>query len=149
MSLPSKHMAELLVSKGYLWGDAVAGSLDYRIWIGKQPENNTYNRAITIYDTGGKNSNPRWLLDYPSVQVRVRGGPSDYEHAQLKAREARDYVLGIPSYTALNGDRIVHVNAIGDVAFTGWDQNQRPEFVFNLALITEPATNAATNRDPL
>lgn len=147
MSLPSEHMGDLLVTKGFIWGDAVSGSTDWRVWIGKQPDKP--DRTVTIYDTGGKANNPRWLLDYPSVQVRVRGGPSDYREAHLKATQTRDCLLGIPSYTAGNGDRIVHVNAIGDVAFTGWDQNQRCEFVFNLSLIIEPTTNASTNRDPL
>lgn len=141
---PAAHMKDLLLTKGFLFG----GQADWAVYIGKQPDK-TPARAVTIYDSGGLAPNPRWLLDYPSVQVRIRGSVNDYDIAYKKARQVRDLLLGVPSYTANNGDRIVHVNGIGDIAFTGFDDAVRPEFVFNLRLITEPAADANSNRDPL
>lgn len=139
---PAAHMKDLLVAAGYVFG----GSATWAVYVGKQPD--TPNRVITLYDAGGLAPNPRWLLDYPSVQIRVRGD-KDSQEAWIKAKEVRDRLLGKESYTAVNGDRIVHVNGIGDVALTGYDDKVRPEYVFNLRLITEPAVQAGDNREPL
>lgn len=141
---PATHLKDILVAGGYTFG----GTGDWAVYVGKQPTT-TPKRCITIYDSGGLAPNPRWLLDYPSVQVRVRGNSNDYDVAYKKAREVRDRLLGKPSYTASNGDRIVHVNGIGDVAFVGYDDAVNPEFVFNFRMITEPAADATTNREAL
>lgn len=140
---PSVHLKDILADAGFTFG----GAAEWSVWIGKQPT--SPSRAITIYDSGGLAPNPKWLLDYPSVQIKMRGGPNDYDVVYTMARQVRDRLLGIASYTADNGDRIVHVNAIGDVAFTGWDDQSRPEFVFNFRMIIEPAPDAYTNREPL
>lgn len=126
-------------------------SVDWSLWIGKQPA--SPDRSITIYSSGGLAPNPRWLLDYPSVQFRIRGGQNDYDVAENKARDVRRRLLGRESYDAFDGlgDRIVMITAIGDVAFMGWgrDDKVRPEFVFNLALTIEPAPVTGDHRDPL
>lgn len=147
LAMPSEHMKDLLVTKGYRFKGTNSNSLDWDIWIGKQP--NEPDRAITIYDSGGQNLNPRWLLDYPTVQVRVRGGQGDYAVAGNKAKEIQNLLVGQESYTAANTDRIVHVNALGDVGFVGWGDKDRPEFVFNLRLIIEPYSQTASNRESL
>jgi hypothetical protein len=142
------HIADILVTKGFrrFVGNAAQ---DWDITVGKMLD--APNRQITIYRTGGLAKNPRWLLDYPSIQVKVRGGPNDYLLSQQKAVLANEALLGIESFTASNGDRIVHINAIGDVASTGWDDEKRPEWTFNLRLITEPAAGnlPGTNREAL
>lgn len=143
--LASEHIRNLLVAGGMR--EAASPFMDWDIWIGKQTT--SIDRCITIYDAGGLAANPKWLLDYPSVQVKVRGNSNDYKVAYEKAKQARDLVLGVPSYTAANGDRIVQVNSIGDVGHTGWDDSQRPEFVFNLRMIIEPVFTANTHREPL
>lgn len=140
---PATHLKNLLLSRGYSFGTTI----DWSVFIGTQPVNPT--RVVTLYDTGGLAPNPRWLLDYPSVQVRIRGGVNDYDLAWKKAKQVRDLLLGIPSYTAANGDRIVHVNGISDVGYIGKDNDSQPEFTFNLRMITEPAADADTNREPL
>lgn len=145
--MPSEHIKDALVVNGYRFNVQPATAWD--IWIGKQPA--LPDKTVTIYDSGGLASWPHMLLDFPSIQVKVRGGQPDYKVAFLKAREVREMVLGIMSYDATNGDRIVSITAIGDVAFSGWDDSKRPEFVFNLRMIIEPsAVNVGvSNRDPL
>lgn len=146
MTLPSTHMKDTLVVDGFTFGT----SSQWSIWIGKQPD--APDRCITIYDTPGRAPDPKWLLDYPTVQVRVRGGEQDYAVAGLKAKEIQNRLVGRESYNAPDtlGDRIVSIVALGDVAFDGWGQKDRPEFVFNLSLIIEPsATTPNTNREPL
>ena len=153
MTMASVLMKNTLVHDGYQFG----GTGDWRLWVGKMPT--SPDRAICIYDSGGLAPNPRYLLDYPSVQIKVRGGQSDYAVAGAKIAEVRDRLLGRTSYDAyndsgvqivVNPDRIVAINAIGDIAFMGWDDAARPEFVCNLTLIIEPSpATSPTNRDPL
>jgi hypothetical protein len=143
--LPSVMVKDLLVLKGYKWN--IQPLEDWQVFIGKQSI--SLNRCIAIYDVGGLAPNPRWLLDEPSLQVKVRGNPNDYSTAWQKSKEVSDIILGVPSYTTTGGTRVNHINAIGDVAFTGWDDSERPEFTFNFRMIIEPPTNANTNRQPL
>lgn len=152
--LGSELVKDTLVADGYIFGNGGAGSTDWRLWIGRQPT--SPDRAITIFDATGLPPNPRWLLDYPSVQVKVRGGQNDYQKAGQKVREIRERLVGRPSYDAHvahsdnTRDRVVQINGIGDIAFTGWDDADRPEFVINIALIIEPSpTTSYTNREPL
>ncbi len=148
MTSPAMHMMDLLVTKGFKLAATFPGDkLSYIIYYGKLPSNP--DRCIVLYDAGGLAPNPRWLLDYPSVQMRVRGGPNDQRDAYAMAVKARNAILGIESFDAPNGDRIVHVNGIGDVALTGWDDEKRPEFTTNFRLITEPALTPESNREPL
>lgn len=140
---PATHMRDILVAAGYTF----AGAGNWSLWVSKQPDKP--DKCITLYDSGGLSPNPRWLIDYPSVQIRVRGGPNSGDETWLKAKEIRDLLLGKTSYTAANSDRIVHVNGLGDVALTGYDDKVRAEYVFNLQLIIEPAPQAGDNREPL
>lgn len=150
MTIASILMKDTLLAESppFVFG----GLLDWAIYIGKQP--GKPDRSVTIYDATGGAPNPRWLLDYPSVQFRIRGGQNDYAATAQKAKEVRDRLLGRDSYDAFDGhgDRIVAINAIGDVAFMGWgsDELVRPEFVFNLSLIIEPSPSTTpTHREAL
>lgn len=149
MPVASVLMKNTLVLDGFVFGPTPAG--DWHVYIGKQPT--APDRCITIYDSGGKPNNPRWLLDFPSIQIRVRGGQNDYLLVSNKALEVRNRLLGRESYNdpGGSGDRIVAINAIGDLSFVGWEEGTvRPEFVINLALIIEPSpATTPTNRDPL
>lgn len=123
---------------------------DWSLWLGKQPV--SPDRCITIYDSIGRAPNPKWLIDFPGIQIRVRGGQQDYKVAGDKAKEVQNRLVGRESYFAYDGlgDKVVSIVGIGDVAFTGWGENSRPEFVFNLALIVEPSpATPNTNREPL
>lgn len=122
------------------------GSTGWSIVINKLPS--TPERIIMIRETGGKAPEPRLLLDYPSVQVIVRGGESDYQVARDKSQAVKDVLLGLPSQD-LDGDRWVAINMISDVTPLQSDQLQRPMFSVNFALIIEPATNSLTHREPV
>lgn len=139
---PSKGIADLLVAAGFTFG----GVDPWAVYIGRRPD--LPKAVVTIYDSGGGTPNPRWLIDYPSVQVRVRGNVNDYEESWLKAKEIKNIILGQPSQD-LNGDRWVHFNMAGDIGFLGYDQTNHPEFSLNFNLIIEPANDIGNNRDPL
>lgn len=147
MTLPSVLIKDTLLQApaNMIFG----GTDDWAIYVGKMPV--APLRVVTIYDAPGRAPNPRWLLDYPSVQIKVRGNVGDYNIAGPKAVEIRNRLVGKPSYDAYDasGDRIVQINGMGDVSLLEWDDNDRPIFVFNLALITEPAATPGSHRDPL
>jgi|SRR6478736_7928105 len=107
------------------WFVTVGGTID-------SPAN-----LIAIRKTGGKSANPRWSVDYPSIQVRVRGVTNGYRAAEQKVIAVKNALLGIPSQDVAGG-RLTAVNAIGDYQDIGQDQNNRPQFTMNFAIIYEP-----------
>lgn len=146
MTIPSVLIKDTLVADGLKF----ATSDDWSIWIGKEPKEPS--RSITIYDVAGSAPNPKWLLDYPSIQIRVSGGPNDYKEVAEKAAELLNRLNGRPSYNAYDGggDRVVMINALGGISFIGWNENNEPSFIINFDLIIEPSpTTSPTNREPL
>lgn len=141
------HIADILVAAGYR--RFAPPGIAWDITIGRM--NDSPDDQITVYQTGGLPSDVRWLLDYPSLQIKVRGGPNNYQQARQQAETVKNLLVGKFSYTASNGDQIVSISAIGDVGSTGWDDRKRPEFTVNIRLIAEPHPDNRpnSNRDPL
>jgi len=129
---------DLLVAAGV---GVFAATSGWGIFIGKEPT--APHTIITAYNSGGTNPNPKFLLDFPSLQVRVRGAPNGYVAAEAKAKDVKNALLGLVSQD-LNGDRWVSVTMAGDITPLGNDQQNRPMFSLNFNLIIEPATG--TNR---
>jgi len=127
----------------------IAGGLDGNIIkIGRLPS--TPNAVMAIVDAPGQAPNPKWLLDYPALQVLVRGEIDDYAAAQQTARDVKDILLGIYSLNVgPDGDRWNSVLMRGDINYIGPDDNSRPVFSLNFGLIIEPAPSASTNREAL
>ncbi len=142
MTVPSIGVKDVLVAANV--GTFNSGS--WQIHVSKQPLE--VDQSITIYDAGGLAPYPKWLLDFPSVQIIVRGLENSYETTYNKTKEVKDALLGLPSQD-INGDRWVSVTMIGEMASLGYDEKQRPEFALNLRLIIEPADAAGDYRDPL
>lgn len=119
-------------------------------WVGKvgklvsEPD-----QVAVFYDTGGQNPDPKWLLDYKTVQCIVRARPNDYATGYAKAAEIRDVLLGINPITLGSGDRIDGITMMADLTFINYDDSQRPTFSMNFRIFWEPASNGITNREPL
>ena len=139
----AEGMKDLLVTAGV---GVFAASSGWGIYIGKGPS--TPDTIISIMNVGGTNPNPKWLVDFPSLQTMVRGAENGYQAAWTKATEVKDVLLGLES-TDLNGDRWDSVVMLGDIASLGFDENNRVIFSLNWQLIIEPAASGLTNRDPL
>lgn len=144
MAVPSNGAKSLLVA-------ASVGSNtptdDWSIHLSKMPA--SPDRAIAIFDSGGaENPNPKWLLDYKTIQVRVRGRVNDYTTAYQKIVDAQDVLLGLPAQT-VGGDRWDGITCISDITFLGRDDNDRPELVVNFRIIIEQAVSVLTNREAL
>lgn len=121
----------------------IAASSGWGIYISEEPlEPDT---VITLFDAGGLPPNPKWLLDYPSIQIRVRGARGGYVAARQKIVDIRDALLGLTSQT-IGDTRWVSVTMPGDITPLGYDDSKRPLLVVNFRLIIEPAASALTNR---
>jgi hypothetical protein len=132
---PSEHLKDLLATH--------VGTSGWQVEIGITPE--SPNRTITIADTGGAPPNPRYLLDFPTCQIMVRGNANGYLAAFREAKAVKDLLLGVTSQD-INDDRLVAVNINGDMAFIGRDEEMRPLFSMNFALIIQPQLVANSNR---
>ncbi len=140
MTNPAISAKDILVTAGVGTFGALSG---WGIFIGQEPTNPS--TVITLFNSGGRESNPLWLIDFPSLNARVRGAPGGYEAAHQKAKDTKDALLGLPSQD-LNGDRWVSVTMIGDINELGFNENNQPQFSLNFALIIEPANVAGDNR---
>lgn len=107
------------------------------------------DRQIVFTDTGGRNPNPKWRLDYLMVQAIVRGNPDDYTSGWQKARQVRDFFLGITPQTLTSGDRIDGIICMGDIGLLHYDDQKRPLFSMNFQVYWEPADTNLTSREPL
>ena len=141
MTSPAEDLKTIITGAGV---GSTNPESDWGVHISKEPT--SPNRAITLYDTGGAESNPKHLLDFPSVQVRVRGKKFGYQEAYQKILDVKNELLGLPSQT-INGSLFSGVWAIGDIIFLRYDDNNRPIFVSNWRTAVEPASG--TNRTPL
>ncbi len=120
------------------------GTSGWQIEIGTMPANP--DKIIMISDTGGQDPNPKWLLDFPTIQIMVRGVVSGYLATAREAKAAKDLILGVASFTTSEGDRWVAANMNGDLGFIGRDENMRPMFSINFGLIIEPQVVGNSNR---
>jgi hypothetical protein len=114
------------------------------IFLAKEPE--TPDKCITLYNSAGFTPNPKWAVDFPSVQVRVRGSKNAYVASRAFAQSAKDALLGVTSQ-AVTGGRLVSVTMMGDLMDLPFDQSNRPLHVINFNLIVEPT--ATGNRTAL
>lgn len=133
---PSDNLKDLLAAHVIVSG--------WDIEISSMPDKP--DQVIMISDTVGIDPNPKYLLDFPSCQIMVRGEVNDYLDTYREAKAVKDLLLGVTPFTTGDGDRIVAINMQGDLGFIGRDENMRPLFVINFALIIEPQVVANSNR---
>jgi hypothetical protein len=135
---PAHTISDFLASQGL-------GTLNpagpWRISTGRQPD--SPDTSITVYDTGGQPDHPVLRLNYPSIQIRVRGNKDAYPTAFSKINDVKELLLGLPSQD-INGDRWTAVNMIGGVMGAGYDAVSRPEFTVSFRCIVEPAADSST-----
>lgn len=102
--------------------------------------------AISCISTGGSSPEVHLAVDYPSVQVLVRGPITDgYAVSRVIAQKVKDTLLGIFSLN-VNGDRWDSVSMRGDLIWVGRDEKGRPMWSLNFSLIVEPGDLTNSNR---
>ena len=144
-NLPSVDVAAILENAGV--GTQGSGT-GWRIFIGNEPDedqaNNIPDTIITIYDTPGDAPNPKFLLDYPRFQVRVRA--HDYLAGATKLEECKSALAGLPSQT-ISGTIYEGIWPVTDTGFIRKDEKGRSIFTSTWRMIREP--DAGTHRVPL
>lgn len=128
---------------------AHAGTSGWQIEIGAMPD--SPNRVIMLTDTGSWDDPwPNYALDFPTVQVLVRGNANGYQAAQDELKAVKDICLGVTSgKVGTDNDWLTSVLVRGDASFVGRDDEMRPLFSVNFALIVEPADDPNSNRTVL
>jgi len=138
---PADQIADLLPNT------IVTANPAWSLKVGQMPSEP--DRIICFFDTGGQTPDPKWRLDYMMVQAQVRGNPDDYTSGWQKARQVRDYLIGITPQTLTSGDRIDGITVASEVAFLAYDDQKRPMFSVNFRIIWEPGDTNETSREPL
>jgi Bacteriophage minor capsid protein len=131
----SQHLKDLLTTH--------VGISGWQVEIGAMPS--SPDKIIMISDTGGQEPNPKYLIDYPTCQVMVRGIVSGYLATFREAKAVKDLLLGVDAHDN-EGDRIDGIIMNGDVGFIGRDETNRPLFTGNYALFVEPQVVGNSNR---
>lgn len=129
MNDPAQSIMELLEQYGSL----------VTFWVGLGEFPQTPEEVVLINGTGGRSPYPHLAINFPSVQVMVRGKKSGYVTARAQMATICDVLLGISS-TVLNGDTYRSCNQIGDVISLGQDDNGRPIFSANFSCIVLPSS---------
>jgi hypothetical protein len=144
MASPADIIIDMIDASGL--GDKNSES-DWGIFKGDAPP--TPTRCIVVNRTGGRPANPRWLVDYPSIQVLVRSDINGLDEAEAKADSIKRYLLGQSAYTHTSGDVVDAINMMSDIMRLPPDESGNPEFVVNFSLIVEPAPQTGDQRQPL
>jgi len=116
--------------------ELLTGKVNYDLNVGQFPS--APDKAILVNCSGGRSPYPHLALNFPSVQVMVRGKPSGYEEARTEASQVCDVLLGMGNEVA-NTDTYRSCNQMGDVIYLGQDDRGRPTFSANFWFIVEPS----------
>lgn len=144
MKDPAVACKDLLVAAGL---GTFAGTAAFSIFIGQLPDKP--DALILVNVVGGLDPEARLLLNYPSVHVTVRGFRSGYMAASDMAYNGVVKTLLGMSPTMLGNDMYRSCVQIGDVAYLGQDDNNRPLFSTNFRFFVEPEAVAGSHRVPI
>lgn len=105
------------------------------------------DQVIVMIDDGGRAAFPHLLVDYPNIQILVRSsrGGDGYLTSHLMAKKIRDIILGLQSRPQ-EFTELISLTERGTIVPLGYDDSDRHTWSSNYQLITEPETNALTNR---
>ncbi len=124
MNSPSEDIKDILEQSS-------VGTLATDLFISKEPD--SPDACVTIFDTSGQDPATWANLDYPSVQVKVRGERYEYLNAWAKGKEVKDALHGLTNET-WNGTRYIQIVQEGDIFFLGYDGKQRPLLTLNFSI---------------
>lgn len=107
-----------------------------------------HHQQIAVTDTFGFKPDSKFLLDWPTVQIRVRGNPDDYDGAYVKMLEVKNFLTGHAptTITPIGGGSsegtIDSITMLGDIGFVYYDDSSRPVWSGNFRLIQERTSDA-------
>lgn len=133
MGSPAEGIHAILKAAGFF-----AGATG---WEGKIGELGNNAPCLAVIDSGGRAGEVLIPIEYPSVQILLRGAPGQggYSAAYDKAEKIHAHLQGI-TQNPTEMTRLTSCVAIGFINWLGRDANDRPQFSLNFQLITEPVT---------
>lgn len=124
MSSPAEDIADLLSDS-----TINAGTLGANLFVGEEPAQPI--NCVSVFDTGGFDSDAEYDYQRPTVMVRVRN--VRYNTGYSLAKRIRDGLHGL-SNIEINDSRIIGVWLMGDINGIGKDNNQHQIFTINFRL---------------
>ena len=112
------------------------------VFIGTEPD--LPDEAVTIYMLPGQAPDPKFILNYPRLQIRVRA--RDYETAYNTAYRMLDDLVGRDPQI-VNSSMYTAIYGVSDVFYLDKDTKNRFIFAFNIRLVVE--ANTSSNRKSL
>lgn len=145
-SIPSEGIKDILVENSIGVFQPNAALTDWVIAISRMRDGDgTPNKMIVIYDTAGYAPEPGLDINYPSIQIVVRGEPNGYVDTYKKAQQIKNVLLGRLSEDR-GGDKWAGITMPSDIIPMGYDDNERPELVMNFDLIIHQGDLSNTPR---
>lgn len=141
VTAPSISLKDVLVAASVGVFNAVPSAGQWLITIGSQPAEP--DDVITLYDTGGLPSWPKWLLDFPDVTINIRS--DKYQEGWDKMYAVRNALLSLPAQV-INGDRYDGVIEVGTGGYIGKDTKNRSEFSITFRGFVEPQDTSGNYR---
>lgn len=121
-------------------------SSTWPVFIGNMPSDP--DRCMSIRDYGGLTAEVGLAVDYPKVQVKLRGsrGATSYPETYDQAKKVFDALVGIPS-RPVAWPNLVSVVPVGHIVPIGRDQSDRELITVNFQLIV--AFDTAGHREAI
>lgn len=141
MASPQDDIATLLEGAGV---GAKGPGTGWRIFIGGLPA--SPDSVIVVERSGGLPPNPKYALDFPQIQVIVRGAAGETQSVDAKAEEVKRALLGISPQTGAFG-KVWGITLLSDIAPLGRDEHDRKMVSLNFQLWVEP--NQVGNRQEI
>lgn len=130
-NLPSEDILDMLVADGVL----TAGGTDG--FTNKEPGENSLKDGgpiAVIYDTGGFDPEATGVnFDKPTINVRVKGKPGDYDNTQALIQDIKA-ALHQRDPETISSVRYMGIWQLGEVAFVEYDDRNRPIFTANFRM---------------
>lgn len=122
---------------------AFAGELVFgtNLFVGHQPDNP--NIAITLYDSGGPDQQAKLAEDTHFIQITCRH--DDYQQGYNLLNQVKALLQSMPR-VAVDGEMIVGIWVLSNIAYMGRDRQNAPQFTSNYRVIID--TNKNLYREP-
>ncbi len=122
-------------------------------WVFAEAITPDEEKVITVTQYEGRAPNPKWLVDYPNIQVMVRLPSNQHEEGMEVCTIIRDILLGHPGIDLPDDKgRIISITAgsgITDLGRDEQDPKNRHMFSLDFRLIVEPTKTTHSNRESL
>lgn len=130
-------IADALVAAGL--AQDVDASKDWQIRVGYLQA--APNRSICVYPAGGRPPESGPAVDYPNIQVRVRGEANDYDAVQKKELAIYLFLHAGNAPIQFGSDWVYCYAMQSEAIPLGQDENRRPSLVRNYRIMKERPTS--------